>query len=152
MIISEFFEKSDFRAYAGKIVRALAVPDLKGKPRSFFDKVEAELIHPALDDACVSDGTTGEPVQLDNIRTDMIEQLLIADLVIADISVHNANCFYELGTRHVFRDKRTFLIRSKGDEVPFVLKTDRYLPYEASGPGGTEDMEKRAQELTGKQG
>ncbi len=43
----------------------------------------------------------------------MFEQLLIADLVVADISIHNANCFYELGIRHAFRDKRTFLIRSK---------------------------------------
>lgn len=102
-----------------------------------FDKVEAELINPALKTAGFSGGTTGELVQQGNIRTDMFEQLLIADLVIADISIHNANCFYELGIRHAFRDKRTFLIRSKGDEVPFDLKTDRYLPYDASDPGAS---------------
>jgi len=102
-----------------------------------FDQVESELIRPALDAAGFSGGTTGELVQQGNIRTDMFEQLLIADLVIADISIHNANCFYELGIRHAFRDKRTFLIRSKGDEVPFDLKTDRYLPYDASDPGAS---------------
>ncbi len=102
-----------------------------------FDQVESELIRPALDEAGFSGGTTGELVQQGNIRTDMFEQLLIADLVIADISIHNANCFYELGIRHAFRDKRTFLIRSKGDEVPFDLKTDRYLPYDASDPGAS---------------
>ena len=63
-----------------------------------------------------------------------------ADLVIADISIHNANVFYELGIRHALRDKRTFLIKSKEDkakesesketEVPFDLKTDRYLAYD----------------------
>ena len=102
-----------------------------------FDLVESELIRPALDEAGFSGGTTGELVQQGNIRTDMFEQLLIADLVVADISIHNANCFYELGIRHAFRDKRTFLIRSKGDEVPFDLKTDRYLSYDASNPGAS---------------
>ena len=67
----------------------------------------------------------------------MFEQLLIADLVVADISIHNANAFYELGIRHAFRDKRTFLIKSKGDEVPFDLKTDRYMPYDADNPAAS---------------
>ena len=102
-----------------------------------FDLVETALLRPALDAAGFSGGTTGELVQQGNIRTDMFEQLLIADLVIADISIHNANCFYELGIRHAFRDKRTFLIKSKGDEVPFDLKTDRYLSYDASNPGAS---------------
>ena len=99
-----------------------------------FDRVEKELIRPALDELHFSGGTTGEFMQQGNIRTDMFEQLLIADLVVADVSIHNANAFYELGIRHAFRDKRTFLIKSEGDEVPFDLKTDRYLP-EKCGSG-----------------
>jgi len=102
-----------------------------------FDRVDKELISPALEEVGFSGGTTGEFIQQGNIRTDMFEQLLIADLVIADISIHNANAFYELGVRHAFRDKRTFLIKSKGDNVPFDLKTDRYLPYDAENPGGS---------------
>ena len=100
-----------------------------------FDRVEQELIGPALKAAGFFGGTTGEFIQQGNIRTDMFEQILIADLVVADISIHNANAFYELGIRHAFRDKRTFLIKSKGDDVPFDLKTDRYLPYDAEKPG-----------------
>ena len=99
-----------------------------------FDRVESELIRPALQQLGCSGGTTGEFIQQGNIRSDMFEQLLIADLVVADISIHNANTFYELGIRHAFRDKRTFLIRSQGDEVPFDLKTDRYLSYDAADP------------------
>jgi hypothetical protein len=99
-----------------------------------FDRVEQELISPALRELGFSGGTTVEFIQQGNIRTDMFEQLLIADLVVADISIHNANAFYELGIRHAFRDKRTFLIKSAGDEVPFDLKTDRYLPYDADKP------------------
>jgi hypothetical protein len=102
-----------------------------------FDRVEQELIRPALAALNISGGTTGEFIQQGNIRTDMFEQLLIADLVVADISIHNANAFYELGIRHAFRDKRTFLIKSKGDEVPFDLKTDRYLSYDAGDPAAS---------------
>jgi len=102
-----------------------------------FDRVERDLIHPAFKALNISGGTTVEFIQQGNIRTDMFEQLLIADLVVADISIHNANAFYELGIRHAFRDKRTFLIKSEGDEAPFDLKTDRYLPYDANNPAAS---------------
>ena len=104
-----------------------------------FDRVEKDLIRPAMDKVGLTGGTTGEFIEQGNIRTDMFEQLLIADLVIADISIHNANTFYELGIRHAFRDKRTFMIKSKGDDVPFDLKTDRYLPYDAAHPAAAVD-------------
>jgi hypothetical protein len=112
-----------------------------------FDRVEKELIRPAMGQAGLTGGTTGEFIQQGNIRTDMFEQLLIADLVIADISIHNANVFYELGIRHAFRDKRTFLLKAKGDnskeneskesDVPFDLKTDRYLSYDSNDPAAS---------------
>lgn len=103
-----------------------------------FNRVEAELIQPAIQAVGWVGGTTGEIIQQGNIRTDMFQKLLVADLVIADVSIHNANAFYELGVRHAFREKRTFLIRcskdglpadAKLDEIPFDLKTDRYLEY-----------------------
>ena len=82
-----------------------------------FDRIETDLIRPAMEQAGLTGGTTGQFIQQGNIRTDMFEQLLTADLVIADISIHNANVFYELGIRHALRDKRTFLIKSKGDKT-----------------------------------
>lgn len=110
-----------------------------------FDAIENELIRPAMEEAGLTGGTTGEFLQQGNIRADMFEQLLIADLVIADISIHNANVFYELGIRHALRDKRTFLIKSQGaassdGDVPFDLRTDRYLSYDAANPGGAVDI------------
>src|SRR5437763_3677282 len=90
-----------------------------------FDQVEADLIRPALIALNVPGATTGQLTYSGNIRLDMFEQLVLADLVVADISIHNANVFYELGLRHGLRNKRTFLIRCKEDEVPFDLKTDR---------------------------
>jgi hypothetical protein len=111
-----------------------------------FDRIEAELIRPAMEQAGLKGGTTGEFIQQGNIRADMFEQLLIADLVIADISIHNANVFYELGIRHGLRDKRTFLIKARPEpgsarsDVPFDLKTDRYLSYDAINPAGAVDL------------
>ena len=118
-----------------------------------FDKIENDLIRPAMQQAGLTGGTTGEFLQQGNIRTDMFEQLLIADLVIADISIHNANVFYELGIRHALRDKRTFLIKSNGsgareDDVPFDLKTDRYLAYDARNPSNAVEILSAALKLT----
>jgi hypothetical protein len=123
-----------------------------------FDQVEKDLIRPAMAQAGLTGGTTVEFIQQGNIRTDMFEQLLVADLVIADISIHNANAFYELGIRHALRDKRTFLIKSKqatpGErdaketDVPFDLKTDRYLAYEPTQLSGAVDILAAALKLT----
>ncbi len=124
-----------------------------------FDAVETKLIAPAMAAAKVKGGTTGLIARSGNIRVDMFEQLVLADLVIADISVHNANVFYELGLRHALRHRPTILIRfkrpdapaqkpnaskkktsKKKDEpsphdVPFDLKTDRYLEYDLKNLG-----------------
>ncbi|MCP4338708.1 MAG: hypothetical protein GY799_07405 [Desulfobulbaceae bacterium] len=113
-----------------------------------FDQIEEELIRPALVEAGFSGGTTVEFIQQGNIRKDMFGQLLIADFVIADISIHNANVFYELGIRHAFRDKHTFLINSEAAEVPFDLKTDKYLPYNAHNPAASLDKLTRAIQKT----
>ena len=82
----------------------------------------------------------------------MFERLALADIVIADISIDNANVFYELGIRHSLRPRTTVLIRarsntrSRGKEVPFDLKTDRYLEYSADDPGAAQEQLHRALE------
>src|ERR1051325_6028941 len=103
-----------------------------------FSRVERELIQPAIEGVGFQGGTTGEIIKQGNIRADMFHKLLVADLVIGDISIYNPNAYYELGVRHAFREKRTFLIRCSKDGLPegariddvgFDLKTDRYLEY-----------------------
>ncbi|WP_083904583.1 aspartate--tRNA ligase [Nocardiopsis kunsanensis] len=37
--VTELFDRTDFRAFAGKKVRALAVPDVQDQPRKFFDGI-----------------------------------------------------------------------------------------------------------------
>ena len=116
-------------------MRAFIIRPFGTKEGINFDRVEAELIDPALTALDVTGRTTGEILQAGNIRTDMFQQLLVADLVIADISINNANAFYELGIRHALRDGHTFLLRAKTREpVPFDLLTDRYLAYDPDNP------------------
>src|SRR5215467_4462155 len=101
-----------------------------------FDRVERELLAPALM-ACGIDGrTTGEITRQGNIREDMFRLLVVSDLVIADVSIHNANVFYELGIRHGLCEHHTLLIRGKDskDKYPFDLQTDRYFVYDATNP------------------
>jgi tetratricopeptide (TPR) repeat protein len=114
-----------------------------------FTAVQQRLIDPALAAAGIAGDTTMQFVEAGNIRVDMFEQLLLADLVIADVSVHNANVFYELGIRHALRSRQTILIRAKvtkpraertvEDDVPFDLRTDRYLEYDHEHPEASLD-------------
>ena len=102
-----------------------------------FQRVHDELIAPAIKLAGLDGNTTEDIAYAGNIREDMFTLLAHADVVVADISLHNANVFYELGARHALRKRRTFLIRFAADEVPFDLKTDRYLGYDATDPASS---------------
>jgi hypothetical protein len=135
-------------------MRAFIIRPFRGRDGIDFKKVEDELIQPAFQQLGIQGSTTEVFLQSGNIREDMFEQLLVADLVVADISVLNANVFYELGIRHALQPKLTFLLRagiSKSkendvpqiaaatksnvdDEVPFDIRTDRYLTYDPSDP------------------
>jgi hypothetical protein len=100
-----------------------------------FDAIEEKLISPALDALGISGRTTIEIMRSGNIREDMFHRLVTADLVVADLSIHNANVFYELGLRHAFRAKHTFLLRTEGlSNYPFDLQTDRYFVYDYKNP------------------
>jgi hypothetical protein len=117
-------------------VRAFIVRPFGTKQNIDFDRVEKDLIAPALHAAGVRGSTTAEILEAGNIRTDMFELLLLADLVVADVSIDNANVFYELGIRHALRSLRTILIRARGGStVPFDLRTDRYMEYDPQNPG-----------------
>lgn len=114
-----------------------------------FELVEDQLIGPALAGHRLVGRTTADALRQGNIRTEMFYRLLTADVVVVDISINNANVFYELGIRHALRNKRTFMIRGSGvppgaaalasAEVPFDLKTDRYLSYPHDNPAAALD-------------
>ena len=133
--------------WSGFVVRPFGVRKLVGKDGApllnpdgipyqvDYERVQRELISPAMIAAGIDGATTEIIIEAGNIREDMFQLLAHADIVIADVSLHNANVFYELGARHALRPKRTFMIRFSGDEVPFDIKTDRYLAYDRDNPG-----------------
>jgi tetratricopeptide (TPR) repeat protein len=122
-------------------MRAFVIRPFGTKAGIDFEKVHQELIAPALARLNLQGGTTATVIEAGNIREDMFQLLLVSDVVLADISIDNPNAYYELGVRHALREKRTFLIRATGmtGDVPFDLRTDRYLPYDPSSPAGTID-------------
>jgi tetratricopeptide (TPR) repeat protein len=120
-------------------MRAFIVRPFGRKGDIDFDRVEEELLGPALDKLGITGRTTADVVRQGNIRSDMFLKLLAADLVIADVSIHNANVFYELGIRHALRDRSSFLIKSEGGSVPFDLLTDRYFYYDSKDPAKHKD-------------
>src|ERR1700754_1069080 len=100
-----------------------------------FDRVETDLIRPAMRQLKLSGGTTGEVFAAGSIREDMFSSLLLEDLVLADITIHNANVFYELGIRHALRKEKTILLKCKGyAETPFDIMDSRYITYEKDNP------------------
>lgn len=106
-----------------------------------FDRVELELIAPALRNLNITGGTTGEIFESGDIREDMFSLLLQSDIVIADITIHNANVFYELGIRHALRDKKTILIRCPGfDDTPFDIVGYRYIHYSKDDPAASVSL------------
>ena len=99
-----------------------------------FDVISEKLLDPALRRLKMVPHTTEVVISAGNIREDMFHLLMTADLVIADVTLHNPNVFYELGIRHAFRDRFTFLIRSSVSVYPFDLQTDRYFVYDHLEP------------------
>jgi len=125
--------------------KAVVVPDSNGKDTSVdvdFDRIDKLLIQAALKKNGLLGVTTGVIAEAGNIRLDMFQMLVAHDLVIADISINNANVFYELGIRHGLRPKGTILLRfpTSGQDVPFDLKTDRYIAYDREQPAAAVDL------------
>jgi hypothetical protein len=121
-------------------MRVFIIRPFKEKSGIDFDRVERDLIQPALKqlgrpEMQVSGSTTGIITKQGNIREDMFRLIAVSDLVIADISIQNDNVFYELGMRHALRPRHTFMIRSDSEHRhPFDLQTDRYFSYDAANP------------------
>ncbi len=98
-----------------------------------FDRVYAELIRPALEDAGCEVFRADEEPRAGDIRTDMFQELLVADLVVADLTLDNPNVWYELGVRHALRARGVVLVQGPRPNQPFDIYTDRKLRYALAG-------------------
>jgi tetratricopeptide (TPR) repeat protein len=94
-----------------------------------FDRIYAELIRPALEDAGCEVFRADEEPRAGDIRADMFQELLVADLVVADLTLDNPNVWYELGVRHALRARGVVLVQGPRPYQPFDIYTDRKLRY-----------------------
>ncbi|MBN9112841.1 MAG: aspartate--tRNA ligase [Pseudonocardia sp.] len=80
--VSYLFADSDFRAFAGKHVRALPVPGCGGRPRSFFDQMGAFAVEKGAQGLAwvriADDGTLTGPIA--KFLTEDVTTRLIADV------------------------------------------------------------------------
>lgn len=123
----------------GFVIRGFGVKRDQTGREFDFDRVDRELIAPALAECRLEGGTTVTERDAGSIHADMFELILSADVVVCDVTVHNANVFYELGVRHALRRKHTVLIKAgaSADTTPFDIGGFRYLGYDADQPGQT---------------
>lgn len=94
-----------------------------------FDKIYLDLIRPALEEEGFDVFRADQELKAGEIRTDMFQELLLADLVIVDLTIDNPNVWYELGVRHALRARGVVIIKSKRENMPFDVYTDRKLSY-----------------------
>lgn len=103
-------------------------PGADGKPLH-FNRIYAELLKPALEEAGFKVFRADEEERAGDIRTDMFQELLAADLVVADLTLDNPNVWYELGVRHALRARGVVLVQGPRSTSPFDIYTDRKLRY-----------------------
>jgi tetratricopeptide (TPR) repeat protein len=103
-------------------------PGADGQPID-FNRVYAELLMPALQDAGCEVFRADDEQRAGDIRTDMFQELLVADLVLADLTLDNPNVWYELGVRHALRARGVLLVQGPRATQPFDIYTDRKLRY-----------------------
>jgi len=113
-------------------------PGPDGEPLD-FNRIYAELIRPALEEAGLTAFRADEEVRPGDIRVDMFQELLIADLVVVDLTIDNPNVWYELGVRHALRARGVVLISGGHSTKAFDVYTDRKLRYGISGDGPDPD-------------
>lgn len=71
------------------------------------------------------------------VITHIIENLVQSEFAIADLTGRNPNVFYELGVRHAVNDN-TILIAQTEEDIPFDLRTQRYIIYSLDFAGGVQ--------------
>lgn len=94
-----------------------------------FNRIYAELLLPALQDAGCEVFRADDEQRAGDIRTDLFQELLVADLVLADLTLDNPNVWYELGVRHALRARGVLLVQGPRATQPFDIYTDRKLHY-----------------------
>ena len=108
------------------------------------DLVYQRILLPALEHAQLYYRRADEEIDAGVVMQPMLAWLADADLVIADLQTGNFNVGWELGARHLLRDRQTLLIRPKGTvaavrrqlPAPHRLRAGRRRRQRRRGAGG----------------
>ncbi|MCP1430790.1 hypothetical protein J3D45_003288 [Microbacterium foliorum] len=92
-----------------------------------FDVVY-ETIALAVDDIGMKCVRVDNIWEHDHVMGDVLSLLWRARVVVADLTDRNPNVFYETGLAHAL-PRRTILLTQNPDDVPFDLRSIRYLRY-----------------------
>ena len=92
-----------------------------------FDVVY-ETIKLAVEDARMTCVRVDDIWEHDHVMGDVASLLWRARVVLADLTGRNPNVFYETGLAHAL-PRRTILLTQGADDVPFDLRSLRYLKY-----------------------
>jgi tetratricopeptide (TPR) repeat protein len=104
-----------------------------------FDRVYADLIAPAVNDAGLEPLRADEETLGGIIHKPMFERLILCPYAVADLTLANANVFYELGVRHAFRPWSTVPMISHDNRLPFDVQMLRTVQYILAADG-TPDL------------
>ncbi len=99
-----------------------------------LDEVFAQVVRPTAESVGFTVLRADDIWRNEKVMDDIAEIILNASVVIADLSGQNANVFYELGIAH-FAGKLVVPIVQNPNDVPFDIRSDRYLLYANTGPG-----------------
>jgi len=102
-----------------------------------------ETIEASVEDAGLTCARADDIWENHHVMDDVLSLLWRARIVIADLTGKNANVFYETGLAHVL-PRPTVLLTQHPDDVPFDLRSIRYLRYGL----GTGERAKLRKELT----
>lgn len=113
-----------------------------------FDEIFETIIKPSLLENGLTAIKASDIYQPGSILNQVWKQIRSAEVIIADVSGQNSNVIFELGL--CFAIKRSpILITQNADELPFNLRSLRYIEYSDTAKGGKELARKLAQAISG---
>lgn len=108
--------------------------------KPLFQSEYERVIRPALEAAGLSCVRGDEIYTQQSIIQDVWRSIRQARLVVAELSERNPNVMYEIGLAHAIGKTIIFLTRDEND-VPFDLRTLRYIYYDPNNPFWGADLQ-----------
>ncbi|MCP4367395.1 MAG: hypothetical protein GY797_04655 [Deltaproteobacteria bacterium] len=106
---------------------------------SLFEPQYERVIRPAVEDAGLECVRGDEIYTQQAIVQDIWKSIRQARVILAELSGRNPNVMYETGLAHAIGKPIVFITRSQED-VPFDLRTLRYIYYDPNNPFWGEDL------------